>query len=168
MCDLAQVNLVSDAQTQAILDRFCEAGCHVATIKLEVKSLDALKLACARLGLEFLEGQRTYRWYGEYVAGTPLPEGFNQDDLGKCTHAIGVPGAEYEIGVQRWKDGTYKLLYDSWSSGGLTQVLGADLNKLRQSYGVSAALLEAQRQGYSAWEEVLEGGVVKIHVQVGT
>ena len=123
--------------------------------------------AVARLGLEFCEGQRHYKWYGRYMGGSELPEGFGVNDLGKSTHTIRVPGADYEIGVQSWKDGSYKLLFDSWGPGGLVQALGPDLNRLKQSYGIAAAILEAQRQGYSIWEEQLEDGATKLHVRIG-
>ena len=166
MCDLAILGIQADALTDKILNDFCRCGCHISTLKLEVKSLEALKLACGRLGLTFVEGQQHYKWFGRYVGSTPLPAGFGPDDLGKCTHAISVPGAKYEIGVQRWSDGTFKLLWDSWSSGGLEQALGKDCNKLRQAYGVAAAMLEAQRQGYSTWEETTEDGAIKLHVML--
>ncbi|MDZ4263786.1 MAG: DUF1257 domain-containing protein [Pseudomonadota bacterium] len=166
MCDLNLLGIQADPETVALVNKLCSCGCHVSTLKLEVKSLESLKAACARLGLIFQEGQTHYKWYGHYMDDSKLPEGFSADDLGKCTHAIQVPGAKYEIGVQRWADGTFKLLYDSWSSGGLTEALGTDLNKLRQAYGIEAALEAAQRQGYSAWEEILEDGAVKLHVQV--
>jgi hypothetical protein len=134
---------------------------------LQVKSLEALKAACARLGLEFREGQQTYAWFGTFVGDAVLPEGFTKEDLGRCSHAISVPDAAYEIGVV-YRDGAYRLLWDSWRSGGLEQALGPDCNRLRQAYGVAAAVLEAQRQGLSCWEEVQEDGAVKLHIQVGS
>jgi hypothetical protein len=166
MCDLEVLGIQADEATTRTLNDFCRSGCHVATLKLQVKSLDALKAACQRLELEFREGQETYIWFGSFMGDAPLPEGFTQEDLGKCQHAIHVPGANYEIGVV-YRDGAWRLLWDSWRSGGLEAALGKDCNKLRQAYGVAAAILEAQRQGYSIWEEAQEDGGVKLHVQVG-
>lgn len=166
MCDLQQVGMTADQDTQHVLDEICSGACHVSSIKLSIKSLEALKLACARLGLEFREDQKTYAWFGHLVGDSPLPEGFMEQDLGKCTHALHVPGASYEVGVQRCSDGTYKLLWDSWGQGGLEAALGHDCNKLRQAYGIEAAILEAQRQGYSCWEEAQEGGAIKLHVML--
>jgi hypothetical protein len=159
------LGIQADDAVDRLLNGFC-GQCHISTLKLEVRSLEALKLACQRLGLEFCEGQRHYKWYGKYVGSTPLPQGFGVDDLGKSTHTIKVPGADYEIGVQRWGDGTFKLLWDSWEPGGLEQILGPDCNKLRQAYGVSVAILEAQRQGHSVWEEQLADGATKLHISV--
>ena len=166
MCDLAMLGIQADPATAQILNRLCNCGCHISTLKLEVKSLEALQAACARLGLTFMEGQRHYKWYGRYTGDSQLPAGFGPDDLGKCTHAIKVPGAKYEIGVQRWSDGTFKLLWDSWSSGGLVAALCKDAERLRHAYGVEAAKLEAQRQGYSVWEEAMEDGATKLHVML--
>ena len=166
MCDLKLLGIQADALTDKILNDFCNCGCHVSSIKLQVKSLEALKLACARLGLEFRENQKTYAWFGRYAGDSPVPEGFTQEDLGKCDSAIRVPGASYEIGVV-FRDGAYRLLWDSWRAGSLEQVLGKDANRLRQAYGIEAAKLEAQRQGYSVWEtQEEEDGAIKLHVQV--
>ena len=166
MCDLHLVGLTADLETEELINRLCNSGCHVSTVKLSVKSLEALQAACLRLGLEFIEGQTTYVWYRRYMGDSPLPDGVSVNDLGKCTHAIKVPGARYEVGVVAEADGTYSLRADYWASGGLVQILGNDLNKLRQAYGIETAKLAAMREGYSVWEEVLEDGAVKLHVQV--
>jgi hypothetical protein len=50
-------------------------------------------------------------------------------------------------------------------SGGLDVALGPDAEKLIQAYAVEAAKAEAQRQGYSVWEETLEDGGIQLHVQ---
>ena len=166
MCDLAVLGMTSDRETQATLDRICRGACHVSVVALQIKSLDALKLACQRLGLEFRENQATYAWFGYFAGDAPLPEGFVQEDLGKCTHAIQVPGASYEIGVV-FRDGAWRLLWDSWGSGGLEAALGKDCNALRQAYGVEAAKLEAQRQGYSIYETPLEDGSIRLNINIG-
>ena len=74
---------------------------HISTIELEIKSLDALIQACQRLGFQFMKDQTTYQWYGRWVGDSPLPEGINVKDIGKCHHAIRVPNCSYEIGVVR-------------------------------------------------------------------
>ena len=98
---------------------------HVAKIELEINDLETLKAACKDLGFEFLCDQPTYRWYGQWVGDYPLPQGFTQDDLGKCTHAIRVPGATYEIGVVK-RGSKYLLLWDFYGAGGLQQHLGSN------------------------------------------
>ena len=64
---------------------------HISKIELEITDPETLKLACERLGLNFIENQTIYKWYGTWVGDTPLPEGISIDDLGKCHHAIRVP-----------------------------------------------------------------------------
>ena len=139
---------------------------HVAIIDCEIQSLDALEAACDRLGLSFQEGQSNYAWYGQFVGDYPLPEGFTIADLGHCDHAIKVPGAKYEVGLV-YRNGKYNLLWDFWYGGGLEEQLGPNGQKLAQAYAIEAARLEAQRQGYSVWEEAGQDGEVKLHVEVG-
>ena len=164
MCDLELLGIEADSETSRILNDFCRCGCHISTVKLEVRSLEALKAACQRLGLEFREGQTHYAWFGYFVGDAPLPEGFTQEDLGKCEHALHVPGAGYEIGLV-FRDGCWRLMWDSFGPGGLEAALGTDCNLLKQSYGIAAALLEAQRQGLTCWEEQLTDGAIKLHIQ---
>lgn len=98
---------------------------HVATINVEIKSLDDLEAACRSLGLELVRDQKTYRWYGRSVGDYPLPAGFAAEELGTCEHAIRVPlsvvGADrcYEIGVVKRRDGRpgYTLLWDFFDGG---------------------------------------------------
>jgi hypothetical protein len=120
---------------------------HISKIELEIKDLEALKAACKRLGFRFQEGQTTYKWFGRWVGDSPLPEGISEDQLGKCHHAIRVPGAQYEIGIVR-KGKSYILLYDAWIKGGLEKYIGKDAGKLKQIYAVEKIRLEARHRGY--------------------
>lgn len=130
---------------------------HVSQIELKIKSLEALKAACARLGCKFMEGQKTYKWYGQYMGDYRMPDGMKVEDLGKCTHAISVPGANYEIGVVE-RDGEVNLLWDFWQSGGLERKLGKGAGLLKQAYAVEQAKIQARRKGYSVYEKLTEDG----------
>jgi len=132
---------------------------HVTTIECEIKDLEALKAACEKAGLEFRENQKTYKWYGTHVGDYPLPEGFTKEDLGKCDHAIGVPGKKgaYEIGVVKQGD-KYTMLWDFWNGGyGLEAVAGKDCENVTDAYATEVALKEAsafaQAQGWSVAHE---------------
>jgi hypothetical protein len=125
---------------------------HVTTIDLEIKDLSALKAACERLGYLWLEGQKNYRWYGRYMGNYAMPEGMTVADLGKCEHAISVPGASYEIGVVT-RNGKTTLLWDFWSSGGLERIVGKGGCKLKQAYAVEATRRAARRAGYQVTEK---------------
>lgn len=130
---------------------------HVATIQAEIKSLRSVKAACKRLGLKFLENQQTYKWYGRHVGDYPIPEGLTIDDMGKCIHAIKVPGAEYEIGVIRdpMNKKNFKLVWDFWDKK-LPKALGKDAWKLTQAYEIEHAKYTAKLQGKTVREKVMD------------
>jgi len=130
---------------------------HVSKIELEIKSLSDLKSACKELGLTFMENRRTYKWYGRWVGDHPLPEGFKAEDLGKCDHAISVPGCIYEIGVIKTTQGKYQLLWDFWQAGGLEKTLGKNAGKLKQAYAKVKITNEEKKKGY----KVIQYGIKK-------
>lgn len=132
---------------------------HVSKIEVEINDLASLKNACQRLGLEYREGQTTYKWYGRLVNPTeyPLPEGITHKDLGHCTHAIHIPNASYEIGVIQ--QGTkYLLLADYWDTR-LKNAIGDNGGLLKQAYGVEKTILEARRRNYRVIEKKTETGI---------
>lgn len=125
---------------------------HVTTIETEEESydIDALKQMCLDEGWEWREGQTTYKWYGTHVGDYPIPAGFTKADMGRCNHAIRIPGASYEIGVVN-KGGKVKLLWDFWGSGGLPQKLGQKAEKLKQAYTVAKVKVTAKKHGRKYW-----------------
>jgi len=131
---------------------------HISKIELEITDLETLRQACERLGLEFMENQATYKWYGTWVGDTPLPEGMTASDLGKCDHAIKVPGAQYEIGILR-KGSKYILLWDFWHQGGLEQKLGKNAGRLKQAYAVEKVRKEARLKGHRICEQKIDKGI---------
>lgn len=156
---------------------------HVATVALDIKSLDDLDAACKRLGLELVRGQQTYHWYGRSVGDYPLPEGFTADDLGKCSHAIRIPASKaaqavapyvadwgtdakpYEIGVVARRDGKpgFSLMWDFFEGGfGLENIVGKDCQNLRQAYAICAATRAARMQGMSVTEQKMADGRVRL------
>jgi hypothetical protein len=126
---------------------------HISKIELEIKDLEALKTACQRMGFRFMEDQKTYQWYGRWIGDSPLPQGITEEELGKCDHAIQVPGAKYEIGIVR-KGKSYILLWDSWVKGGLEKHIGKDAGKLKQIYAVEKIRLEARKKGMKIYESI--------------
>lgn len=136
---------------------------HVADIGLLVKDLKSLEKACKTLGLELVRGQQTYKWYGRSVGDTPLPAGFKESDLGKCEHAIRIPGNSqaYEIGVVKRRDGKagYQLLWDSWNNGyGIVPIVGKAAEKLKHAYSHQLTLSHYRQKGYRITEKVKEDG----------
>lgn len=142
---------------------------HVVSIDVEIRDLEALAVAAKKLGLELVLGQKTYRWYGQHVGDYPMPIGFTAADLGKCEHALRIPGnaSAYEIGVVARKDGRpgFQLVWDFWAGGrGLEAVAGKDCCHVRREYATAAARLQAQRLGYRVQEQRLEDGSVRLSI----
>ncbi|MGA2227488.1 MAG: DUF1257 domain-containing protein [Syntrophobacteraceae bacterium] len=131
---------------------------HISKIELEITDLATLRQACERLQLQFMENQTTYSWYGTSIGDTPLPEGITASDLGKCDHAIRVPGAQYEIGIVK-RDRKYILLWDSWHQGGLEQKLGKNAGRLKQAYGIEKVRKEARLKGHRICEQKTNQGI---------
>jgi len=142
---------------------------HITTIThVDIVDLEALKLAAADCGLEFREGQRTHKWYGHWVGDYPLPKGVTVNDLGKCDHALSVPGdaRAYEIGVAQVDD-KWQLRYDFWNGGyGLEKKVGKNAERLVQRYSYHAAIRTAEEHGLSlANEYVDEEGNIKLEFE---
>ena len=154
---------------------------HIATVDVEITNLDDLAAACKRIGLELVRGQQTYKWFGHVIEGDPIPEGFTAEELGRCDHAIVVPGDHsladiqpYEIGVVKRRDGKpgYQLMWDYNGFGGfgLAEFVGCEFDhktknydgkmpKLKQAYAICAARRVAQLQGFRLQEVATAGGV---------
>ena len=140
---------------------------HVTQLEIEVKDLGALERACTALGLELVRDQQTYRWYGHSVGDTPLPKGFTANDLGKCQHAIRIPGDSraYEIGVVPRRDGRegYTLLWDSWAGGyGMVAKVGQEAEKLSDQYSAQVAIAELMNDGFSVEQTTDQEGCIVI------
>ncbi len=140
---------------------------HVAAIDVEITDLGALGAACRRLGLELVRDQRSYKWYGRSVGDTPIPEGFTVQDLGRCDHAIRVPGdaRAYEIGVVRARNGSpgYVLMLDEWANGlGLLDKCGKGCAALKQAYATEVTLAQARREGFQVNELPQPDGSVRL------
>ena len=144
---------------------------HVANVEVEINDLTALKTACGKLGLEFVQGQTTYKWFDRYLADSnvgrqTVRDGFRPEDFGKCEHAIRVPGSNYEVGVVKNPTGNgYRLIYDEYGSQGqaITKRLGGtQLTKLKTEYGVARATRHLRRNGYRVVRRVLANGTVKL------
>ena len=150
---------------------------HVATVDLEIRDLDALAEAAKRVGLELVRDQHTYRWYGRSVGDFPLPEGFTEDDLGKCEHALRIPPGEatharkpYEIGVVKRRDGRpgFVLQWDFYAGGyGMQERAGNDCATLRQAYATVVAAKQLRRQGYAVTETTNADGAIILQARGG-
>ncbi len=131
---------------------------HISKVELVIHSLKDLKEACQQLGFEFVENQKSFKWYGRWVGDTPIPEGINIEDIGKCDHAIRVPGCTYEVGIIR-RGEHYILLWDYYHAGGLEPKIGPNAGILKQAYTVARVRKEARQKGYRIREKKMDQGV---------
>ncbi len=136
---------------------------HVCKIELEIRDLRALAEAARALGLELVEDQQTYRWWGHSEGDYPLPAGMTAVDLGKCDHAIRIPGDDraYEIGVVKRRDGKpgYSLLWDFYNGGfGMEFKVGKDGARLKQEYAAAVSIRQMRDQGFMVSRKVTPDG----------
>ena len=131
---------------------------HISKIELVITSLDDLREASKQLEFTFAENQKTYQWYGEWMGDTPLPEGITTEMLGKCDHAISVPGCEYQIGVVK-RDNHYILLWDSWRKGNLQKKIGKNAGILKQAYAAVKIRSQAMIKKYHISEKKTKQGL---------
>lgn len=144
---------------------------HTTKGQCRVTNLDDLELAAPLLGLRLVRGQRTWRWYGQFMndsaEGRALASVLPVSQWGKCEHALQVVGHEsgYEIGVVPALDGGpgYDLVFDGWGPGAeITKRCGADLGRLAAEVGAQAALRELARKGYRARVERTEKNLPRV------
>ena len=120
---------------------------HFATIKTQIKDIDALQCACRELGLELLAKTRA-RGYG--------------GNLQRGDYVIRLKGP-FDIAVNHQKDGTFGLTTDWWA-GHVEKEVGANYGRLLQLYGVNKASREARRKGYTVARSTLKDGSIKLAI----
>lgn len=117
---------------------------HIVQIKTEVKDAAAVAAACRRLGLEAPKE-------GHHV----LFSGQSADGL-----SVNLPGWRYGA---VFNTETGAAHYDNYNGSWGKQ---AELDKFLQAYAVEKAIYEAQKGGYSVYEEMLSDGSIKLNITV--
>ena len=159
---------------------------HLVSVDVEFDDLSALGGGCTSIGWEFLEGQTTYKYAGYWADDSPVPDGiwspeqtatvramshaerkaWMEAHLGRCEHAIRVPGANYEVGIVRKHNGKWTMLWDWWSAGGLLAPMGGqDGRVLKRAYAAERTKQWARRQGFRVQETKLAGGAVRLRLR---
>ena len=116
---------------------------HIVTIKTEVNCGESVRLACQRLRLP-APVQGTHRLFSGSHTG------------------LGVQLSEWRYPVVCDLQ-TRQLHFDDYNGRWGSQ---SRLNEFLQAYTVERAKFEARRQGHSVTESPLEGGSIKLTVQV--
>lgn len=147
---------------------------HVASVECRITDLEALKVAADKLGFEFVEDQKTFKWYGRWLndwsdrSRGAVFKGHNPKTFGKCSHALRLKsrsGMDYEVGIVPAPNGEegYDLIYDSYGPGrNLESVGGKDMSKLSNEYLATKAEGELERRGYRVEREDEQGVITLV------
>ena len=126
---------------------------HIDIAPTVYTSLEDVAAAALRLGGQFHQDRKTFITYG--------------GGHGYCDHVVGFPGAQYEVGVVKQDDGTFRMAFDSWSSGGLLPYMGDQGYRFAQAYAVEAAKRAAQEiPGAFVSETVRGDGYIEVELLV--
>ena len=118
---------------------------HFTEIKTQIKDIEALKSACAELGLPLLQNAEARGYYENKTKGD---------------YIIQLKGP-YDIALNKQPDGTYGLTADLWQ-GHVEKEVGQGYGKLLQLYGVHKATLEARKKGLSVLRRQQHNGSIKL------
>lgn len=117
---------------------------HIVQIKTEVKDGAAVTAACRRLGLK------------EPTSGKFRVFSVEREGLG-----VMLPGWQYPV-VCNLTSGAVD--FDNYNGSWGKQ---EELDKFLQAYAVEKATFEAQKGGYSVYEEILADGSIKLNLTGG-
>lgn len=137
--------------------------------------LQAVRLACEELGLEFCEGVTTYKWYGRWVNDYHATEAaYHQIDpktFGTCKHMIRIKGNPnaYQLGLVELENGMLAPVFDQWGSGlSLQSIIGPASKKFVSVVNrYKAVLTAAAQQGHTVKSVERIEGTTKVRVIIG-
>lgn len=158
-------------------------NCHVVTLDIELKDLDAMEAACTRIGATLKKNCHKHHWYGRWVDDSPVPRNLleTEEDYQKMLalprhqrqqemlnilrhpeHVITIPGHTYEVGI--YKVGNrlemaFDEFHGKWgnTSGG----------ELAQAYAIEASKNQARRQGLNDFTEtVQQDGAIQLAITI--
>ena len=118
---------------------------HFTEIKTQIKDIEALRSACAELGLALLQNADARGYY---------------ENTTKGDFVVQLKGP-YDIALNRQPDGTFGLTADLWQ-GHVEKEVGKGYGKLLQLYGVHKATMEARKKGLSVLRRPQPSGSIKL------
>lgn len=126
---------------------------HISKIDVKISDLNCLDKAAQRFGGKLVKNVDTFKWWGRSVQG-------------ECNHRLEFDKAQYDVGVKEKAKNDYELICDMYYSGGLTNLLGNELDKLKQAYSVETTKQAAMLEGYIVQEKQMENGNIQLMVSV--
>ena len=161
---------------------------HVAQCNVVLKNLDVIELAVRRLGgtlhrgvnhirmfnAGFVDDSTTWKQFFEPAEAERIARMSKAERVKIINAAMNsadavarFPGAEYDVGIIKQSDGSYRLRWDTWANGGgLHRFIGANGGLLAQAYGVEAAKRAARLRGHTVKEVPGSNGSIKLEVLV--
>jgi len=118
---------------------------HFTEIKTQIKDIEALRLACAELGLTLLQNAEARGYYENKTKGD---------------YVVRLKGP-YDIAVNQQADGTFGLTADLWQ-GQVEEEVGQGYGKLLQLYGVHKTFIKARKKGLSVLRRPQQNGSIKL------
>ena len=123
---------------------------HFTTIETQIKDIEALKAACAEMGLAVMQNGQARGYDGKTHNGE---------------YVIKLKGP-FDIALNRQANGTFQLVTDWWDEH-VEKEVGKNFGRLLQLYGVHKATTEARRKGYSVSRGILKDGAIKLCIGGG-
>jgi hypothetical protein len=118
---------------------------HFTTIQTQIRDIEALRSACAELGLNLLQNAKARGYLDNQLPGE---------------YIIQLKGP-YDIALNRQPNGSFQLTCDWWH-GHVEKEVGAKYGKLLQLYGVHKAIREARRKGCIVQRKSQQDGSIKL------
>jgi hypothetical protein len=118
---------------------------HFTTVKTQIKDIEALRSACAELGLEIKQNAQARGYYENKTKGD---------------YVIKLKGP-YDIALNKQPDGSFGITADLWE-GHVEKEVGQGYGKLLQLYGVHKATIEAKKKGLSVLRRPQQNGSIKL------
>lgn len=120
---------------------------HFTTIQTQIKDIEALRDACAELGLGLLQNAEARGYGGNHQRGDFI---------------IRLKGP-YDVALNRQTDGTYGLSTDWWD-GHVEKEIGSKYGRLLQLYAVHKAAREARKRGLTVQRALRTDGSIKLTI----
>jgi hypothetical protein len=146
-----------------VAERGARAVSHIANGSTVYKNLDCARMAAKEMGGSLDMNRKTFNWYGTYQQNwrsqtSRSVAGFD----GRCDAVISFPECNYEVGLVKQPDGSYKTAFDTWGYGKnagpgtsdphdghkLQAKVGKDCYLLTKEYGVAVVRKRLGSQGY--------------------
>lgn len=120
---------------------------HFTTINTQIKDIEALREACAELGLELLQsaearGYGSNRQRGDFVIRLKGP---------------------YDVALDRQPDASYGLSTDWWD-GHVEKEVGSSYGRLLQLYAAHKTAREARKRGLTVQRALRSDGSIKLTI----